>query len=89
MTLLFLLFIPAFVSAIGMPTTVQPDLIFPRNNTVYKPIYFFPVVFALHSGSVAWPFVVYWEWDIMNIRNGSLTDVLSSGGYTPGIYGQE
>jgi hypothetical protein len=25
----------------------------------------------------------------MNVRNGSLTDVLSSGGYTPGIYGQE
>jgi hypothetical protein len=77
-TLTFLLVTYTFVSAINLPTTVQLDLVFPRNN-VYRPTSPFPVVFALHNGLAAWPFVAHWEWEIMTIRNGSMSDTLSSG----------
>jgi hypothetical protein len=83
-TLTFLLVTYTFVSAINLPTTVQLDLVFPRNN-VYRPTSPFPVVFALHNGLAAWPFVAHWEWEIMTIRNGSMSDTLSSGRYNPDI----
>jgi hypothetical protein len=37
-------------------TKVQLDLVFPLNNTVYQPIYSFPVVFAIHNTALSWPF---------------------------------
>jgi hypothetical protein len=43
---------------------VQIDLVFPRNNTVYKPDWPFPVVFAIHNFSAAWKFKPRVAWSI-------------------------
>jgi hypothetical protein len=45
----------------GIP--VQVDLIFPKNNTVYQPVYPFPFVFAVHNFSKAWQYqpAVFWK----------------------------
>jgi hypothetical protein len=84
--LLCLLGASGLLHAVQLPTTVQFDLVFPRNNTVYKPVYPFPVVFGLHNGSAAWPYIIWWEWDITSSGTG---DLVAYGGYTPGIYGEE
>jgi hypothetical protein len=53
------LFQPGFSSS----TPVQVDLIFPKNNTVYQPVYPFPFVFAVHNFSKAWQYkpAVFWK----------------------------
>jgi hypothetical protein len=49
-------------SALCISTTVQIDLIFPKNNTVYQPLYPFPIVFAVSNFSSAGQYkpVVRW-----------------------------
>ena len=39
----------------AVPETVELDLVFPRNET-YRPVYPFPIVFALRNPAVIWPF---------------------------------
>jgi hypothetical protein len=48
--------------AADLPATFQLDLVFPQNNSVYKPIFPFPIVFALHNGSQAQGFDYSWRW---------------------------
>lgn len=89
-TLLCLLGAFNTLRAAELPTTVQFDIIFPRNNTVYKPVYPFPVVFGLHNGSAAWSYVITWDWDILSLDTepgGKRT--VASGGWIPGVPGVE
>jgi hypothetical protein len=77
-------------SATQLPTTVQFDIVFPKNNTAYKPLYPFPVVFGLHNGSAAWPYVIYWDWEILAVDiDPSANNIIATGGWIPGIPGME
>lgn len=49
----------------------QLDLIFPRNNTVYQPVYPFPIVFATHNVQPAWDFALTVSWTLVNVRDPS------------------
>jgi hypothetical protein len=60
--LLFGILIPACYST--ETSNVQVDLVFPKNNTEYLPVWPFPVVFALHNFSVAWKYRPTVEWSI-------------------------
>jgi hypothetical protein len=52
------------------PSTLQVDLIFPRNNTVYKPTEEFPIVFAIHNFSTAWRYRPYLYWHLSSLDTG-------------------
>lgn len=39
----------------NLPATVQADLLFPRNNETYKPVPWFPLVFAVKGLPDVWP----------------------------------
>jgi len=52
LALLFLTCLLPFGLSISTP--VQVDLVFPRNETTYQPVYPFPIVLALHNFSTAW-----------------------------------
>src|ERR1700761_3495775 len=62
------LLITTFLFQPGLSSTIpiQVDLVFPRNNTVYQPVYPFPFVFAFHNFSTAWKYKpsVYWAFRI-------------------------
>lgn len=60
---LLLLLASTFTSAVD-PNVVQLDIVFPHNDTVYKPVYPFPVVFAFHNAAVAWPFKFNLQWNL-------------------------
>jgi len=38
----------------SVPSTVQVDVLFPRDGGVYAPVYPFPIVFAIHNISTVW-----------------------------------
>ncbi|KAF3001480.1 hypothetical protein E8E13_008611 [Curvularia kusanoi] len=85
-TLLYLLSTSGMICATELPTTVQFDIIFPRNNSVYKPVYPFPVVFGLHNGSAAWSYQIHWGWSIYEIsETGSDPNLVASGRWRPGV----
>jgi hypothetical protein len=63
--LLCLLGASTLLLATELPTTVQFDLVFPKENATYKPLYPFPIVFALHNGSAASRFPIHWEWELV------------------------
>ena len=86
--LLCLLCAVDFARAAQLPTTVQFDVIFPRNHTIYKPVYLFPVVFGLHNGSTTWPYTVHWDWSIIDV-DGSPVEDIASGGRVRGLAGKE
>jgi hypothetical protein len=44
--------------------TVQADLVFPRNDSVYQPVYPFPIVFALSNFSRAWKYMPMVAWEL-------------------------
>lgn len=46
------------------PSVLQVELVFPRNNTVYKPTKDFPIVFAIHNFSKGWKYRPSVLWDI-------------------------
>jgi hypothetical protein len=88
--LLCLLGSAPLMRAAELPTTVQLDIVFPKNNTVYKPVYPFPVVFGLHNGSAAWSYVIKWSWEIVALDGEpSANNIIASGGYFPGVPGIE
>jgi hypothetical protein len=71
-------------------TKVQLDLIFPRSNTVYKPIYPFPIVFMIHNAALLWPFGTKFRWRLLENGINRFSDklepqwqVIDNGGYTP------
>lgn len=49
--------------SLSLSTTTQADLVFPRNNTVYKPSRNLPILLALHNFTTAWKFepAAWWE----------------------------
>lgn len=59
--LLFCLTIPALALD---PNIVQLDLVFPRNNTAYKPVYPYPIVFALHNLEALWDYDFLFTWTL-------------------------
>lgn len=62
---LFCLVIPAWALD---PNIVQLDLVFPRNNTVYKPVYPFPIVFALHNLEALWDYDFLFTWSLVALE---------------------
>jgi hypothetical protein len=64
-------------------STLQVDLVFPRNNTIYKPVYPFPIVFAIHNLPSAWNYKPYIRWSLWTYRfdsiPGSVTDGIGDG----------
>ena len=48
----------AFLFRLGSASSIsaQVDLVFPRNNTVYQPVYPFPIVYAIHNFSKVWQY---------------------------------
>lgn len=85
---LCLLSMASVLLAVDLPTTVQFDLVFPKNNTAYKPTNAFPLVFALHNGSAALPYSFYWYWSVDTGEKVDPFDTDPSGGYNPGVPGQ-
>ncbi|KAF2674608.1 hypothetical protein BT63DRAFT_462168 [Microthyrium microscopicum] len=51
----------------SIDTTVQVDLIFPRNNTVYQPVFPFPFVFGLHNFSTSWNYKPAVTWRLLQL----------------------
>src|ERR1700760_440031 len=49
------------------PVVVQTDIVFPRNNTVYKAVPSFPIVFALINFADIWQYqpIVAWRLHIL------------------------
>ena len=64
-------------------STLQVDLVFPRANTTYKPIYPFPIVFAVHNLPSAWNYKPYIRWTLWAYRfdsfPGSIADSIGHG----------
>ncbi|KAK6226871.1 hypothetical protein QIS74_00426 [Colletotrichum tabaci] len=62
--------LPSSSSAAAAATTiVGVDLVFPRNDTVYRPVWPFPIVFAVRNASQLWPsdeehFSFWVRWDL-------------------------
>lgn len=50
------------------PTMVQVDLVFPRNNSIYRPVYPFPIVFALHNFGKMWQYKPVLNWRLLQRR---------------------
>jgi hypothetical protein len=55
-------------SALSLNTTVQVNLVFPRNNTVYQPVYPFPIVFAVSNFASAAPYVPAVRWTLLEVE---------------------
>jgi hypothetical protein len=46
-------------------TLVQVDLVFPRNNSIYRPVYPFPIVFALLNFGKTWQYKPVLNWRLV------------------------
>jgi hypothetical protein len=73
-------------------TKVQLDLLFPQNNTLYKPVYPFPIVFAIHNAALSWPFGTIFRWQLMEVGitehpeyQEPVWNVIDDGGYKPAV----
>ncbi|KAI3544082.1 hypothetical protein CTAM01_00509 [Colletotrichum tamarilloi] len=92
-SLQLLTFLTGFSSAATITTTpttsVEVDLIFPRNGSTYKPVWPFPFVFAVQNASKLWPesdeknFYNFWvKWDLTgytDINDADTGQLFSSG----------
>ncbi|KAK1955658.1 hypothetical protein LY78DRAFT_664115 [Colletotrichum sublineola] len=83
--LLMLLHLVGF--SFALPSSIEVDLIFPRNDTVYKPVWPFPIVFAVRNASQLWQsddeFFEFWvKWELTGLTdiNSSQTPLLFSSG---------
>ncbi|PGH14087.1 hypothetical protein AJ80_06091 [Polytolypa hystricis UAMH7299] len=73
--LLALLFLTRRCLAQTFPQTVELDLVFPRANETYKPIAYFPTVWAVQNAAAILPFAigVHWTLTELNVEeNGRL-----------------
>jgi len=52
------------LQASDTPSSVQFDLVFPRNNSLIEPFYPSPVIFALHNFSAIRQNTIFWSWNI-------------------------
>ncbi|KAK1600218.1 uncharacterized protein LY79DRAFT_574580 [Colletotrichum navitas] len=83
--LLMLLHLVGF--SFALPSSIEVDLIFPRNDTVYKPVWPFPIVFAVHNASQLWQsddeFFTFWvKWELTgytDINNPDTSLLFGSG----------
>jgi hypothetical protein len=55
-------------------TKVQVDLVFPRNNTAYKPDSRFPIIFALHGWESAWHYRPSLLWQLTEATRAQIRD---------------
>ena len=62
--LLCLLGASGVLQASDTPSSVQFDLVFPRNNSLIEPFYPSPVIFALHNFSAIRQNTIFWSWNI-------------------------
>ncbi|EFQ29437.1 hypothetical protein CGRA01v4_05218 [Colletotrichum graminicola] len=83
--LLMLLHLAGF--SFALPSSIEVDLIFPRNDTVYKPVWPFPIVFAVRNASQLWQsddeFFTFWvKWELTGYTdiNSSDTSLLFTSG---------
>ncbi|GKT41955.1 uncharacterized protein ColSpa_02136 [Colletotrichum spaethianum] len=83
--LLMLLHLVGF--SFALPSSIEVDLIFPRNDSVYKPVWPFPIVFAVRNASQLWisdnEYFEFWvKWDLTGYTdiNDSETGQLFSSG---------
>jgi hypothetical protein len=49
---------------------MQVDLVFPRNNTVYQPVYPFPIAFAIHNFAQLWNHHPNLDWSLEHVELG-------------------
>jgi len=86
----FELFLPVFSVLLSFispavaidPSTVQLDLVFPRNGSIYKPVYPFPIVFAIHNAAVAWPYEFIFDWSIYARADNGTNKDTDFGGFS-------
>jgi hypothetical protein len=57
-----------FRSSLSVDTTIQADLVFPKNNSVYQLVFPFPIVFALHNFSTAWHYNPLLWWRLLYLQ---------------------
>lgn len=66
---------------------VQLNLVFPRNNTVYKPVYPFPIVFSVQNAAESWPYSPSFDWTLSTGKEDEYPRrIYSYGGYTHGPF---
>ncbi|KAK2062581.1 hypothetical protein LY76DRAFT_505517 [Colletotrichum caudatum] len=87
--LLMLLHLVGF--SFALPSSIEVDLIFPRNDTVYKPVWPFPIVFAVRNASQLWQadeFFTFWvKWELTgytDINNSDTSLLFTSGVWKTG-----
>ncbi|KAK2050315.1 hypothetical protein LZ31DRAFT_590198 [Colletotrichum somersetense] len=87
--LLMLLHLVSF--SFALPSSIEVDLIFPRNDTVYKPVWPFPIVFAVRNASQLWQsdeFFTFWvKWELTgytDINNSDTSLLFTSGVWKTG-----
>ena len=68
MARLVLAFALVGTAAVHAGAVAELDLIFPRINETYKPVYPFPVVFAIRNPGAVWPYNFHFEWTMMPIN---------------------
>jgi hypothetical protein len=52
---------------VASSTPIQVELIFPKNNTVYQPVYPFPIVYAVHNFSKLWKYQPTLTWQLWEL----------------------
>nr|EAQ71429.1 hypothetical protein MGCH7_ch7g836 [Pyricularia oryzae 70-15] len=62
----FIFLAPATSAERRLPTDVQVDLLFPRNET-YAPAPWFPIIFAIRNLDAAWPLDVDLQVDVFSV----------------------
>jgi hypothetical protein len=60
-----------FQRCLSADVGVQVDLIFPRNNTIYQPVFPFPFIFAVHNFSTAWPYRPLLTWRLIQLKSAT------------------
>lgn len=80
--LLFVALLPS--SAAGdddKANVMQVDLVFPRNDTVYQPVYPFPIVFAISNSEAGWPYGTSLNWNLFGLYSDDREpDLIATGG---------
>ncbi|KAK1996221.1 hypothetical protein LX36DRAFT_658795 [Colletotrichum falcatum] len=73
----------------ALPSNIEVDLIFPRNDTVYKPVWPFPIVFAIRNASQLWQsddeFFSFWvKWELTGYTDTNSSQLFTSGVWKTG-----
>lgn len=72
------------ILAIGTDV-VQLNLVFPLNNTVYKPVFPFPIVFSVQNAARIWSYHPMFRWQLSRQWEDELSEpIFSTGGFDHG-----